>query len=219
MHDLNDLSGNSQYSQQQTQYQQSSGTHQTFSQQQYPSQAGYSAQPQGYGNRLHQITPISFSISWSLQMIYSNTVTCAVWLWRCRAGQLIPVSSVSAGPESAVPSIPLHTARTSRAVTEVLLFWTGELDDCPGQMTNQYVPEAWEAQFTHHPSFIKCHYAFLFSFSLQRVSMETISNKETWLMFGAVFCVHPSLRWKRRGFSTSPVSQACYGIKIKLYKR
>ncbi|XP_042606062.1 calcium-responsive transactivator-like isoform X8 [Cyprinus carpio] len=41
--------GNSQYSQQQTQYQQGSGTHQTFSQQQYPSQAGYSAQPQGYG--------------------------------------------------------------------------------------------------------------------------------------------------------------------------
>ncbi|XP_016343812.1 calcium-responsive transactivator-like isoform X1 [Sinocyclocheilus anshuiensis] len=41
--------GNSQYSQQQTQYQQGSGTHQTFSQHLYPSQAGYSAQPQGYG--------------------------------------------------------------------------------------------------------------------------------------------------------------------------
>ncbi|XP_051516400.1 calcium-responsive transactivator-like isoform X3 [Myxocyprinus asiaticus] len=41
--------GNSQYSQQQSQYQQGSGQHQPFSQQQYPSQAGYSAQPQGYG--------------------------------------------------------------------------------------------------------------------------------------------------------------------------
>ncbi|XP_067303095.1 calcium-responsive transactivator-like isoform X3 [Pseudorasbora parva] len=41
--------GNSQYSQQQTQYQQGSGQHQTLSQQQYPSQAAYSAQPQGYG--------------------------------------------------------------------------------------------------------------------------------------------------------------------------
>ncbi|KAL0150165.1 hypothetical protein M9458_054592 [Cirrhinus mrigala] len=49
MYDLNNVSGNSQYSQQQAQYQQSSGAHQTFSQQQYPSQAGYSAQPQGYG--------------------------------------------------------------------------------------------------------------------------------------------------------------------------
>lgn len=138
MHALNDLSGNSQYSQQQTQYQQGSGTHQTFSQQQYPSQAGYSAQPQGYGNRLHQITSISFSINGSLQMIYSNIVMCAVWLWRCRA-----VSSVSAGPESAVPSIPLHTVSS---ITEVLLFWTGEHDDCSVQMTNQYVPEAFPTQ-------------------------------------------------------------------------
>lgn len=140
MHDLNDVSGNSQYSQQQTQYQQGSGTHQTFSQQQYPSQAGYSAQPQGYGNRPHQITSISFSISWSLQMIYSSILTSAVWLWRCRPRQLIPVSSVSAGPESAVPIIPLHTARTSRSVTEVLLFWTGEHDDHPVQMTKSPSP-------------------------------------------------------------------------------
>ncbi|XP_030590687.1 calcium-responsive transactivator isoform X2 [Archocentrus centrarchus] len=41
--------GNSQYSQQQAQYQQSSGQQQAFSQQQYSSQQGYSGQPQGYG--------------------------------------------------------------------------------------------------------------------------------------------------------------------------
>ncbi|XP_078111530.1 protein LSM14 homolog B isoform X4 [Sander vitreus] len=42
-------SGNSQYSQQQVQYQQGSGQQQPFSQQQYSSQQGYSGQPQGYG--------------------------------------------------------------------------------------------------------------------------------------------------------------------------
>lgn len=42
-------SGNSQYSQQQAQYQQGSGPQQPFSQQQYSSQQGYSGQPQGYG--------------------------------------------------------------------------------------------------------------------------------------------------------------------------
>ncbi|XP_020361569.1 calcium-responsive transactivator isoform X6 [Oncorhynchus kisutch] len=41
--------GNSQYSQQQAQYQQGSGQQQPFSQQQYPSQQGYSGQPQVYG--------------------------------------------------------------------------------------------------------------------------------------------------------------------------
>ncbi|KAM9431361.1 calcium-responsive transactivator-like isoform 10-T10 [Salvelinus alpinus] len=41
--------GNSQYSQQQAQYQQGSGQQQPFSQQQYPSQQGYSGQPQSYG--------------------------------------------------------------------------------------------------------------------------------------------------------------------------
>ncbi|KAK3519468.1 hypothetical protein QTP70_030631, partial [Hemibagrus guttatus] len=41
--------GNSQYSQQQSQYQQSSGQQQIFNQQQYQSQPGYSNQGQGYG--------------------------------------------------------------------------------------------------------------------------------------------------------------------------
>ncbi|MED6241188.1 hypothetical protein ATANTOWER_002126 [Ataeniobius toweri] len=41
--------GNSQYRQQQTSYQQSSGQQQPFNQQQYSSQQGYSGHPQGYG--------------------------------------------------------------------------------------------------------------------------------------------------------------------------
>ncbi|XP_043977179.1 calcium-responsive transactivator-like isoform X2 [Gambusia affinis] len=41
--------GNSQYNQQQTLYQQSSGQQQPYSQQQFSSQQGYSGQPQGYG--------------------------------------------------------------------------------------------------------------------------------------------------------------------------
>lgn len=44
-------SGNSQYSQQQTGYQQGSAQQQTYSQQQYPNQQSYPGQQQGYGKR------------------------------------------------------------------------------------------------------------------------------------------------------------------------
>lgn len=74
-----------------------------------------------------------------LYRLYAANWLLPFWLWRSRAGRLFPISSVSAGPESAVPIIPLHTARTSRSVTEVLPFWTGEHYYCPVQVTKQYV--------------------------------------------------------------------------------
>ncbi|CAG04083.1 unnamed protein product [Tetraodon nigroviridis] len=55
--DVRLLIGNSQYSQQQAQYQQGSGQPQPFSQQQYSSQQGYGGQPQGYGEK-HTITSV-----------------------------------------------------------------------------------------------------------------------------------------------------------------
>lgn len=53
-------SGNSQYSQQQTGYQQGSAQQQTYSQQQYPNQQSYPGQQQGYGKRTAYIMMLSF---------------------------------------------------------------------------------------------------------------------------------------------------------------
>lgn len=66
---VNTPPGNSQYSQQQAQYQQGSGQQQPFSQQQYSSQQGYSGQPQGYGkdnscNRLCAFTEVGRTNEW-----------------------------------------------------------------------------------------------------------------------------------------------------------